>query len=870
MRSLLFVYLAVPLLLLGDTVPGTPETQLAEAERLAWVKNWTRAEPFFAAAEQGFQARGDKRNALFAQVGRLRGQLPKLPLAETSDTLATLLDDPLVQNDPELKLRCLAVKGDVDMDFDVELAYRDWTEALEVAQQLGHKAWTNRANAELGLIAFLQGDSRTSVLKLFAALKTAESLGDVGAQIRYSTIIAKGLTEFGRADQAIPMLDKAIALTESTPDLNVSLMAYAGKAQALLTLQKKAEAGELINKALAIARQNGSAGFEADLRIQLGLLASKSGDSQTAMDQFRTAADLAASVNGYRLMAVANLHLSQLALKAGNLAVAERSSLAGVEASRETGDRYFLPKHLAQLAELNVARKRYRDADEQYEAAGDIMRGMLVNAASSGAKASLIGVMEQVYTGHFETEAVHLGRLDRAFEVIEQSRGRALTDVLRTRPVTEQRISARLSSTERRISRLQIELGKSRTKVQRRALLNQLDQVEQELSPLQAAYEKAWLQHETQPVALTRLRRALNADEAVLHYVLAEPNSYCMSIRREGVTLHKLPSKNRITKLVEAFAEDLKQNGTATAPASELFNAVLGNVQLGGKKRLIIVPDGPLNRIPFDPLIDHAGRIVLESFIVSYAPSATAFHILKARRPSLRKLPLLAIASSPATSTETPNQAATAKRSVPQGVFDTQTSELSPLPAARREVEQVAQAMGSASVTLVGDKAQESAVKALPLDSYRVLHFAAHGLVSTRFPDRSALILNGDRTEDGLLQAREIGRLRLDADLVTLSACDAGAGRIVGQEGVSNLARPFLVSGAKTVVANLWQVNDEFSRSLMQAFYTRLSAGKDKALALHEAKRELIQRYGNDATPSMWAGFILIGDTRGTASGPPQ
>ena len=868
MRALLFVLLAVSLLSAQDSMPGTPEAQIAEAERLAWLKNWHRAEPFFAAAERGFQARGDKRNTLFAQIGRLRGQLPRLPLAETSDTLATLLDDPVVQSDPELKLRCLVVKGDVDMDFDVELAYRDWTEALEVAQQLGHKAWVNRANAELGLIAFLQGDSRTSVLKLFGALKTAESLGDIGAHIRYSTIIAKGLTEFGRADQAMPMFDKAIALTESTPDLNVSLMAYAGKAQALLALQKKVEAAELIDKALGIARQNGSAGYEADLRIQLGLLASKSGDVQEAIDQFRTAADLAASVNGYRLMAVANLHLSQLALKAGKIAEAERASLAGVEASRQTGDRYFLPKHLAHLAELNVARKRYSEADEQYEAAADVMRGMLVNAASSGTKASLIGVMEQVYTGHFETEALHLGRLDRGFEVIEQSRGRALTDVLRTKPVTGQRISARLSSTERRISRLQIELGKARTRAQRRALLNRLHQVEQELSPLQAAYEKAWLQLETQPVALTRLRTALNADEAVLHYILAEPNSYCINIRREGATLHKLPSKSRITKLVEAFAESLKRNGTSAEPASELFNAVLGDVQLSGKKRLVIVPDGPLNRIPFDPLIDRAGRTVLESFVVSYAPSATAFHILKARRTSPRKLPLLAIASTPASSAENPNQASTAKRSVPQGVFDTQTSELPPLPAARREVEQVAEAMGSASVTLLGEKAQESAVKALPLNAYRVLHFATHGLVSTRFPDRSALILNGGGSDDGLLQAREIGRLRLDADLVTLSACDAGAGPIVGQEGVANLARPFLVSGAKTVVANLWQVNDEFSRSLMKEFYTRLSGGMDKALALHEAKRELIQRYGKDATPNMWAGFVLIGDNRGTASGP--
>jgi CHAT domain-containing protein len=178
--------------------------------------------------------------------------------------------------------------------------------------------------------------------------------------------------------------------------------------------------------------------------------------------------------------------------------------------------------------------------------------------------------------------------------------------------------------------------------------------------------------------------------------------------------------------------------------------------------------------------------------------------------------------------------------------------------------------MGPQSVVLLGGDGGESAVKAQPLSTYRVLHFATHGLVSSRYPDRSALILDADAKEDGLLQAREIGRMRLNAELVTLTACDAGAGRITGQEGVANLVRPFLVSGARSVMANLWQVNDEFSRSLMKEFYTRLASGTDKAGALRQAKLELIRRYGKDGHPGMWAGFILVGDNRGVISGGPR
>jgi CHAT domain-containing protein len=275
-----------------------------------------------------------------------------------------------------------------------------------------------------------------------------------------------------------------------------------------------------------------------------------------------------------------------------------------------------------------------------------------------------------------------------------------------------------------------------------------------------------------------------------------------------------------------------------------------------------------MNRLPFEALVDGTGRNVIESYTVSYAPSATAFHILRSRRPSVRAtLPLLAVAAASPTASDDPKDTVAVKRSVPPGIFDTSVSELPALPAARREVRQIADAMGPQSVVLVGGDGSESAVKAQPLSRYRVLHFATHGLVSSRYPDRSALILDADANEDGFLQAREIGHMQLNAELVTLTACDAGAGRITGQEGVANLVRPFLVSGARSVMANLWQVNDEFSRSLMKEFYSRLAAGAEKAGALREAKLELIRRYGKDARPDMWAGFILVGDNRGVVSG---
>jgi hypothetical protein len=134
-----------------------------------------------------------------------------------------------------------------------------------------------------------------------------------------------------------------------------------------------------------------------------------------------------------------------------------------------------------------------------------------------------VGTPLQHNPGYFRTEAKHLGRLDYAFEAIEQARGRALTDVLRVKPSSDQPAPARLSATERRISRLQIQIGNAANRAERRRLLNELHAVEQELNPLQATYEKTWLQVETRPATLEQIRTTLQPDEVLVQYVLGEP-----------------------------------------------------------------------------------------------------------------------------------------------------------------------------------------------------------------------------------------------------------------------------------------------------------------------------------------------------------
>jgi CHAT domain-containing protein len=114
--------------------------------------------------------------------------------------------------------------------------------------------------------------------------------------------------------------------------------------------------------------------------------------------------------------------------------------------------------------------------------------------------------------------------------------------------------------------------------------------------------------------------------------------------------------------------------------------------------------------------------------------------------------------------------------------------------------------------------------------------------------------------DDGLLQAREISELNLGAELVTLSACDTRAGRLVGQQGLVNLVRAFQFGGARTVVASLWAADDVFTTSVMKRFYGNLAKGGDRGAALQRAKIDLIEQFGDQAVPFFSAGFTMVGD----------
>ncbi len=841
-----------------------PQTLLAEADRLAWLRVWTRAEPLYEQARVAFVKRGDKRNALYAEVNRLRGQLPTLSVPEVSERLAEYLEDPIVGSDDRLHLRVLIIKAETDEDLDPALSQRSWTEALAIAEKLGESGWANRAHGELGLVAFLQGDTNTAIVNLGQAIKVAETSGDVSSVVRWLTLFGHGYVELNRPEQALDFYDRALKVASTVRELQLPLMTYLGKADGLVKLGRTSEAERLLDTALAAARDEGALGYQSELTLRLGLIALERKQVSQALDAMTRASELARGAGGNRILAGIALERGRVLRSENRLQEAGSALAEGIGSARAMGDRLILPKLLAQLADVQIAQDQPDAAADLLEEADDIVEGLLTRASSPWVRSRIIAGMDDVLAARIRLEGER-GRGDpaRLFAVLERARGRSLLDLLNSNPVSSEKPSAEWRAGERRIAALQIQLMRTTDRATRRRLLDQIFVAEERLAPIATGLFASAEGPARSAISIAQVQRVLRPDELLVEYVLAEPSSFAVTIARTETHLVKLPARSAVEGQVEALLTAIQDGQVATAEAKTLGATVIGRLpRLGRYSRLIVSANGMLHKVPFELLVAApAGSALLDTHVISSIPSASTLVALRDRRRTTSPTQMaLAIGASPdpAPGASTPPVAI---GRVARSVYDVDGEQLRPLPAAGDEARAVLAAFpGRPSTALVGRDATEQALKAEPLDSFRVLHFAAHGVVSTKSPARSAIVLRPAAGEDGLFQAREILEVRLRADLVTLSACDTGTGTVHGQEGVASLIRPFLAAGARTVVANLWDVDDAFSLSLMREFYRQLATGADVGASLRLAKLKMRKQFGPVAVPKLWSGTLVSGD----------
>ena len=823
---------------------GTP---LQRALEFADLYNWHASRPYFIEAQQLFETAGDNRNALYAHFGAIRAGADPAPITELSYSLAQeLATNPILQSDKELRMFCLIVKGDFDGEIDVPAMRRDWTEVAALARELGNAKWQYRAQGQLGFADFHDGDLASAQRNVGAALIAATNAGDVGAQIFYLSATANGLLSQQMNDQAIVYAERAITIAEANPDAGYPVLAQHARLLAMLQAGQIEGARTELNSLLAHAQAQNDRYQIADIYSTASLISQTQKDIPGAIAYLNEALQYAEAGYGNATSEIQS-DLSGLYRLSGNLPKAEVLARNAAGSAQASGYIPRIPPALHALAQVQISQHKYAEADRTYDRAAMIQDMMIGNADSTLGKTALIKAASDLYAKHFALVAEHLGDTEKAFAIIEQVRGRVMTDLL----VAGVNTSPESLVAEKKISHLRLKLMAARSDRDIRELRDEIFLMEQfrsitpEISILKSNVHRA--------ITLKDVQASLSPSEAVLEYVVDEPASYCVVITRENARIVKLPGKQVISPLVSAYLSEVKAKQVAQDQARRLYGVLLDSIpEAHSKEQLVIIRDGQLHLVPFDALLDHDNHYLVESRTVVYSPSATSFFLLRtAAQPQESESTVLAVGGVPYDRSNLTQSAVT------RGYSETA---LLNLPGSREEALAAAAAFPSRSRTLLlGDYATESAFK--KASNRRVIHLAVHAIANETRPERAALVLLSDpaHDEDGFLQASEIVQLPLNADLVVLSACDTAVGPLEGQEGISTLSRAFLLAGARTVVSTLWSVQDETTLYLMKMFYHELKRNKQVPDALAAAKRTMLNTLGPKAVPYYWAGFTVEG-----------
>lgn len=334
----------------------------------------------------------------------------------------------------------------------------------------------------------------------------------------------------------------------------------------------------------------------------------------------------------------------------------------------------------------------------------------------------------------------------------------------------------------------------------------------------------------------------LVADKTLLVWVVS-PDGAVQSVR-QPVDAAMLSA--RVQKLRRALdaptADDLARPGRLDPELRYLHDVLISPIQQwlpapGSGRPVVVIPHGATALAPFAAMKGPDGVPVVDRYVLTFAPSIATYRYTGAKR--------------------TGSDWATADALIVANPRPPAGSSLGTLQGTLEEARRVSTRFGPRALVLTGAAAHEGAVKR-QMSSRRVIHLATHGLVSAVRPVASSLVFAEGDGEDGYLRLDEVFTLDLKAELVVLSGCSTGAGRVTG-DGILGLTRGFLYAGTPAVVASLWDVSDRATAYLMDQFYRELARGMPKAAALARAQRAARRQYPH---PSLWASFVLVGEPR--------
>jgi CHAT domain-containing protein/tetratricopeptide (TPR) repeat protein len=778
----------------------------------------------------------------------------------------------------------------------------EWQKALDFYTRAlaQHRAVNNRSGeattlSNIGGVYNSLGERQKALDFHSQALALRRAAGDRGGESVTLNSIGFVYYSLGEKQKALDFYSQALPLQravgnrsgEATTINNIGLVYH--------SVGEWRKALDFYNQALPVHRAIGARSGEARALTNIGSVYDLLGEHQKALDFYSQALPIWRAV-GDRNGEATNL---------SNIAYTKRA-LGRLDESRSHLESALkiIESVRANVISNELRSSYFATAQEIYEFYVDLLMQMHKQEPARGHDAAALQTSERARSRSL-LESLTEARADirRGVDPNLLAQERSLQQRLNAKADEALKLSAGGAGDETRLATRRQEMD---------ALTIELQQVQTQIRQASPRYGALT---QPQPLTLAEIQRqALDADTLLLEYSLGAKRSFLWAVTPTSVNSYELPKREVIEAAARRVYELLSDtsgvrgqgarpgdarlketSGQYLAAAADLSRMLLAPVagQLG-RKRLLIVADGMLHYIPFGALPDpnrFGGNdgswqpLLIEHEIVNL-PSASTIAVLRrelaGRKPAAMMLAMLAdpVFSKdderirPGARLAAPQTAQPAPPSGSKTRILVETAGAAPgdlrirrLPFTRMEAERILPLVPTgAGMRALDFEANRTMAMSDQLSQYRYVHFATHGLADSERPELSTIVLSlydeQGRPQDGFLRAHEVYNLNLPAEMVTLSACETGLGKLTRGEGLVSLTRGFMYAGAARVVVSLWSVNDRATAELMTKFYRRvLVEGERPAAALRAAQVEMWRDKRWEA-PYYWAAFTLQGEWR--------
>jgi CHAT domain-containing protein len=533
------------------------------------------------------------------------------------------------------------------------------------------------------------------------------------------------------------------------------------------------------------------------------------------------------------------LGLGQAYLEKKDFAHAHEHLNKALEIAERARDADSIQQASSEIGDLLRQTQKPSEAVAYYKKAIDSIESTRSLLQSEEFRSSFFDNKRQTYSGMI-LACLDDKNTECAFSYGERARSRAFLDILgskvrlaRGNLIDEERaLQTRLAAVKAMIA------GQDSGELETPQLRQELESTQKAYNEFLAKVSKENKEQASlmsvEPLTLKQVQGLLDPGVTMLEYFVTEQAVLLWAVEKDQVQFINIPlGRKELAAKVGALRESVAEQSDKDkyrALSQELYRLLLAPArQYIRGKELLIIPHDVLHYVPFQALIAPSGRYLIEDYALEYLSSASLMQFTKEKKHASRET-VLALGN--------PNLG----------------DEAFNLRFAEREAKEIAAVYTKSSILLREQATKAKAISLSPAND--ILHFAVHAEFNEDDPTSSALLLARDGNEDGKWKVSEIFSLNLKADLVVLSACETGLGKISNGDEIVGLTRAFIYAGTPSVITTLWKVNDRASFELMKEFYLQLKTQK-KSAALRQAQLKTMKEFPE---PFFWAAFGLTGE----------